>query len=66
LLPLFVSPQIAVGNRTRDPLACHALCFENGFDFFACVLCVKFVHDVPKRREIVLAPNGIYAVIQGD
>ena len=50
-------PKIAVDDCPGQVLAGFALCLKGGTDFPACITAIKFVHDVPKRREIIV-PSG--------
>ena len=44
-----------------------ALCPIDGADLLACITSVKIVHDIEKRREIILGLVGaVYAVVDGN
>ena len=47
-------------------LAAHAFGFERGFYLPAGISGIKFMHDIPKWKKIVLALRCVYAVIYRD
>ena len=58
---------VAVGNRTAAPHSVFHSGLEYRLDFVAGVLCVPLVHDVQKRREVIVLRGGaVHIVVDSD
>jgi len=59
--------QIPVDGMIAGVFALVALCPVDGADLLACITSVKIVHDIEKRREIILGLIGtVHAIVDGD